>query len=62
MCGIAGFSFAVEGPERHRRIAGCAFFGGLCVGLLAKGPVAAVLVLLLVGAASVMVSRRRQRV
>jgi len=47
---MAGFWFAVNGPERSRRIAGYAFFGGLCVGLLAKGPVAAVLVLVPVGA------------
>ena len=47
---MAGFWFAVNGPERHRRTAGYVFFAGLCVGLLAKGPVAAVLVLLPVGA------------
>jgi 4-amino-4-deoxy-L-arabinose transferase-like glycosyltransferase len=46
---MAGFWYAVDGPERYRRIAGCAFFAGLCVGLLAKGPVAAVLVLLPIG-------------
>lgn len=41
---MAGFWIAVDGPERHRRLAGCAFFAGLVVGLLAKGPVAAILV------------------
>jgi 4-amino-4-deoxy-L-arabinose transferase-like glycosyltransferase len=47
---MAGFWFAVNGAERHRCIAGYAFFAGLCIGLLAKGPVAVVLVLVPVGA------------
>ena len=47
---MAGFWYAIDGPERYRRIAGCAFFAGLCIGLLAKGPVAAVLVLMPIGA------------
>ena len=41
---MAGFWIAVNGPERTRRLAGIAFFAGLAVGLLAKGPVAVVLV------------------
>jgi len=41
---MAGFAIAVDGPERTRRLAGFAFFTGLAVGLLAKGPVAIVLV------------------
>ena len=41
---MAGFWIAVRGPDRRRRAAGFAFFAGLAVGLLAKGPVAAVLV------------------
>ena len=48
---MAGFWIAVHGPERSRRRAGFAFFTGLAVGLLAKGPVALVLVVVpIVGA------------
>jgi 4-amino-4-deoxy-L-arabinose transferase-like glycosyltransferase len=47
---MAGFWIAVNGPERNRRLAGFAFFAGLAVGLLAKGPVAAILILVPVGA------------
>jgi len=47
---MAGFWIAVEGPEARRRVAGYAFFAGLAVGLLAKGPIAVVLVLVPVGA------------
>jgi 4-amino-4-deoxy-L-arabinose transferase-like glycosyltransferase len=46
---MAGFWLAVEGPDRGRRAAGVAFFVGLAVGLLAKGPVAVVLTALPVG-------------
>lgn len=46
---MAGFWIAVNGPERDRRLAGAAFFAGLVVGLLAKGPVAAILVFVPVG-------------
>ena len=47
---MAGFWIAVRGPEEYRRLAGCGFFAGLAVGLLAKGPIAAVLVLAPTGA------------
>jgi 4-amino-4-deoxy-L-arabinose transferase-like glycosyltransferase len=40
---MAGFWTAVHGPEPRRRAGGIAFFAGLAVGLLAKGPVAVVL-------------------
>ncbi len=43
---MAGFWTATNGPDRNRRSAGIVFFVGLAVGLLAKGPVAAVLTLL----------------
>lgn len=49
---MAGFWTAVHGAERSRRVAGLAFFTGLGVGLLAKGPVAAVLVFIPVGLAT----------
>jgi 4-amino-4-deoxy-L-arabinose transferase-like glycosyltransferase len=49
---MAGFWIAVHGPERTRRLAGAAFFAGLVVGLLAKGPVAAVLTVVPIGAAT----------
>ncbi|MEO5764726.1 MAG: glycosyltransferase family 39 protein [Casimicrobiaceae bacterium] len=41
---MAGFWVAVHGDERYRRRAAVAFFAGLVVGLLAKGPVTLVLV------------------
>lgn len=41
---MSGFWIAGHGPARFRRIAGWGFFVGLAVGLLAKGPVAAVLI------------------
>lgn len=47
---MAGFWIAVNGPDRNRRAAAIAFFAGLATGLLAKGPVAAVLTLLPIGA------------
>lgn len=40
---MAGFWTAVHGEARRRGAAGVAFFAGLAIGLLAKGPVAAVL-------------------
>jgi 4-amino-4-deoxy-L-arabinose transferase-like glycosyltransferase len=46
---MAGFWLAVEGPDRGRRGAGIAFFVGLAVGLLAKGPIAVVLTAIPVG-------------
>jgi len=50
---MAGFWIAVHGADRFRRVAGLAFFAGLAVGLLAKGPVALVLVFVPVGAATI---------
>ena len=47
---MTGFWIALHGPESTRRHAGFAFFLGLAVGLLAKGPVAVVLTMLPVGA------------
>lgn len=47
---MAAFWTALAGPEPWRRIAGFAFFFGLAVGLLAKGPVTAILVLVPIGA------------
>ncbi len=43
---MAGFWFAVDGADRHRRAGAAAFFAGLAIGLLAKGPVALVLVVI----------------
>ncbi|MEO8306086.1 MAG: glycosyltransferase family 39 protein [Betaproteobacteria bacterium] len=47
---MAGFWIAVHGAEKGRGVAGCAFFAGLAVGLLAKGPVAVILVFAPIGA------------
>ena len=47
---MAGFWTALHGAESARRVAGIAFFVGLAAGLLAKGPIAAVLTLLPIGA------------
>jgi 4-amino-4-deoxy-L-arabinose transferase-like glycosyltransferase len=47
---MTGFWIAVRGPDRLRIAAAGAFFGGLVVGLLAKGPVAVVLAFLPIGA------------
>ena len=47
---MAGFWVAVSGPDRQRAGAAAAFFGGLAIGLLAKGPIAAVLTFLPIGA------------
>ena len=49
---MAGFWIAVHGADRHRRAAGLAFFAGLLIGLLAKGPLALVLVLIPVAGAT----------
>jgi len=46
---MAGFWIAVHGPSHLRRIAGLAFFLGLAIGMMAKGPVAIVLTFLPVG-------------
>ena len=40
---MAGFWTAVAGPQSDRRLAGYAFFVGLAIGLLGKGPVAVIL-------------------
>ena len=47
---MTGFWLAVRGPERLRAVAAGAFFGGLVIGLLAKGPVAVVLTFMPIGA------------
>jgi len=47
---MAGFWVAVDGSASGRRAAGLAFFVGLAVGLMAKGPVALVLALVPIGA------------
>jgi 4-amino-4-deoxy-L-arabinose transferase-like glycosyltransferase len=47
---MAGFWAAVRGPDAGRRWGAVAFFAGLAIGLLAKGPIAAVLTLLPIGA------------
>jgi 4-amino-4-deoxy-L-arabinose transferase-like glycosyltransferase len=47
---MAGFWIAIHGPDGHRRVAGYGFFTGLAVGLLAKGPIVAILVLAPIGA------------
>ena len=47
---MTGFWIAVCGPDRHRAAASMAFFLGLAIGLLAKGPVAIVLTFLPIGA------------
>jgi 4-amino-4-deoxy-L-arabinose transferase-like glycosyltransferase len=47
---MAGFWIAVDGPPPLRRIGGLAFFVGLAVGMMAKGPVALVLTFVPIGA------------
>jgi 4-amino-4-deoxy-L-arabinose transferase-like glycosyltransferase len=47
---MTGFWIAVHGPDRHRAAGSASFFIGLAIGLLAKGPVAAVLAFLPIGA------------
>lgn len=46
---MAGFWLAAEGPASSRRAWGYAFFIGLAVGMLAKGPIAVVLTLFPIG-------------
>lgn len=46
---MAGFWVAINGPNHLRRTAGFAFFLGLAIGMMAKGPVAIVLTALPVG-------------
>jgi 4-amino-4-deoxy-L-arabinose transferase-like glycosyltransferase len=55
---MASFWIAVNGPASARRASGYAFFLGLAIGLLAKGPVAAVLTFVPIG---VWTLRTRQR-
>lgn len=47
---MTGFWLALRGHDRMRTASACAFFGGLAIGLLAKGPIAAVLTFLPLGA------------
>ena len=47
---MAGFWLAAEGPPAMRRAWGYAFFAGIAVGLLAKGPIAVVLTVFPIGA------------
>jgi 4-amino-4-deoxy-L-arabinose transferase-like glycosyltransferase len=47
---MAAFWLALHGPAAARRASGIAFFVGLAIGLLAKGPVAAVLTFVPIGA------------
>ena len=47
---MAGFWLAANGPPGNRRAWGLAFFAGLAIGLLAKGPIAVVLTALPIGA------------
>lgn len=57
---MAGFWAAVNGPDSGRRIAGFAFFAGLALGLLAKGPVTAILALVPIGAWTLWTRQWRQ--
>lgn len=54
---MAGFWIAVDAPAGTRRGTAAAFFGGLAIGLLAKGPVAAVLTFLPIGAWTLVTGR-----
>lgn len=47
---MVGFWIAVDAPSRPRRAAGLAFFVGLAIGMMAKGPVALVLTFVPIGA------------
>ena len=47
---MVGFWIAARGPASLRGVSGLGFFAGLAVGLLAKGPVAAVLIFVPLGA------------
>jgi 4-amino-4-deoxy-L-arabinose transferase-like glycosyltransferase len=46
---MAGFWIAVDAPGAPRRIAGFAFFVGLAIGMMAKGPIALVLTFVPIG-------------
>ncbi len=54
---MAGFWLAVAAAEGPRRMAATAFFLGLAIGLLAKGPVALVLTLIPIGAWTIATGR-----
>lgn len=47
---MTGFWIAVDGPPSLRRVTGHAFFVGLAIGMMAKGPVALVLTFVPIGA------------
>ena len=47
---MVGFWIAVDGPPPLRRVAGFAFFVGLAIGMMAKGPIVVVLTFVPVGA------------
>ena len=47
---MVGFWIAVDGPPPLRRAAGFAFFVGLAIGMMAKGPIALVLTFVPIGA------------
>jgi 4-amino-4-deoxy-L-arabinose transferase-like glycosyltransferase len=47
---MAGFWIAINAPDNYGRVAGYGFFAGLAVGLLAKGPIVAILALAPIGA------------
>jgi 4-amino-4-deoxy-L-arabinose transferase-like glycosyltransferase len=57
---MTGFWLAVDGAPAQRRPAALMFFGGLAIGLLAKGPVAAVLTFVPVGAWTLWTRRWRE--
>src|SRR5260221_1887847 len=57
---MAGFWVAVNGSQSRRRIAGFAFFVGLAIGLLGKGPVTAILALVPIGAWTLWTRRWRE--
>ena len=56
---MTGFWIAVRGPDRQRAAASASLFVGLAIGLLAKGPVAAVLSFLPIGAWTLCTGRWR---
>ncbi len=56
---MTGFWIAVRGPDRQRAAASASLFVGLAIGLLAKGPVAAVLSFLPIGAWTLFTGRWR---
>ena len=58
---MTGFWVAVRGPDRHRLAAASAFFAGLAIGLLAKGPIAVVLTFLPIGAFTLITRGWRSR-